>query len=1058
MIIDEKKPRFPTKNNKNEITFNHQNNGNILAQCSDENCLKCENQAQICTECKLGFYIDSQSLCQPCSTIEGCITCNADKISNPICSKCNSSYYLDEENNICQNCHESCLSCTNGTEYDCIECSEDYIMKETENGQICTKCKIENCTTCNDNFTECIECDKDSVLVSPTLCQFCANGTYLNNSECVPCDKSCQTCDGGTNYDCITCAEGYTMKTDDNGTQFCSEKCIVPHCQNCIPDQNVCNQFENNYYLENNQCKKCNIACETCTGPSNGDCLTCNKEEGYTFSKSKKYCTNCIEKLGVCISCESSVDICDLCEDGYQAVNGECKLCPFNCKTCTNNAKLCTQCKDGYEAHRNEKGEIIACTNCDDKNCLSCYATQYCSLCVDGYYLSDFKCKKCDKACKKCFDSNHFACIECADGYEERFSINRKYCSNCPSNCESCTEDLQTCIACEGGYYLNNNTKCEKCDDSCLGCEGSTHFDCIACNTNYTFAVDSDGRKYCTKCSRTLPNCIKCNDWNTQCTECERHYFVNNQKKCQACDISCDECTGATNKDCNSCSQGYYLIDGTCLKCTDVNCKICKVENPSICTQCSDGYYVENNKCKQCAEDCAICEYDTSTKKIICKKCKPEYIEIGGNDGIVKCYECNVLNCANCSDDKATCNICKDGYYKVNDNLCNNCHQSCKTCENGNADTNCLECADGYRKEINSKGEEYCTNCNEYSNCEYCPSNPAVCMKCKDGYFLSSISGLCSRCHKSCETCTNAGPIKCLKCNEYYHPVLMSNGSTICTMCDATVQNCLECDNDPKICSRCLDSHFYDPNLESCQPCDVSCKQCTGPSNLECTECADGYQKVDVENGVFVCRACNDPNCQTCSDPTICTTCFDGFYLQKNQCTACHSTCKKCIGSEANQCTECTDGFNLQPEGVCNECSAQHCQMCSVEDICMKCFDGYVLNTDANCSEITDNISSLSSSSSSNQNNNNDNGNSDEPKSKTPIIIGVVVAVVVVVIVIVVVVIVLRSRSPRRFNRSSESELNNEVEDVGFTTTTTKPNTQPERTTKDPFKYDYEEN
>ncbi|TNJ28141.1 High cysteine protein [Giardia muris] len=137
--------------------------------------------------------------------------------------------------------------------------------------------------------------------------------------------------------------------------------------------------------------------------------------------------------------------------------------------------------------------------------------------------------------------------------------------------------------------------------------------------------------------------------------------------------------------------------------------------------------------------------------------------------------------------------------------------------------------------------------------------------------------------------------------------------------------------------------------------------------DLSCTEGAGTGECTRART------TCTDPNCKTCdSDPSQCTDCNAGYFVENNACTACSANCATC--SDADTCASCKTGYDT-PASKCNTCASGYlpdankanCYSCSVENCieakadgtCSKCADEYFLDTtckkcSAGCKTCTD--------------------------------------------------------------------------------------------------------
>ena len=144
----------------------------------------------------------------------------------------------------------------------------------------------------------------------------------------------------------------------------------------------------------------------------------------------------------------------------------------------------------------------------------------------------------------------------------------------------------------------------------------------------------------------------------------------------------------------------------------------------------------------------------------------------------------------------------------------------------------------------------------------------------------------------------------------------------------ATCDNIDECSADATLCvstATCVDNYggftcdcnegsFGDPYAGgSCDPCDVSCSDCTASGPTGCSECSVGFWDADADEA-FNCTAC-----AVCADGTYqhtaCTLTADTV------CEPCHTACTYCSGPTSGDCTECGAGQFLD-SGICTSCSA----------------------------------------------------------------------------------------------------------------------------------------
>lgn len=195
----------------------------------------------------------------------------------------------------------------------------------------------------------------------------------------------------------------------------------------------------------------------------------------------------------------------------------------------------------------------------------------------------------------------------------------------------------------------------------CYQCDSINH--CQTCNNNLTLTPDA------TKCiSCVSPNCLSC----------------------------------LIPDFCSLCQPGYLLQNSACVLCTIDNCARCSSDN--TCARCSSGYSLNGNTCEFCKSPCFSC---TTTG---CSTCLPPFNIWPNVNGV--CFTCNILNCAICTADGATCTTCKGGYdlSATNTTCVKTCPANCDTCDNS---TVCTKCDQYFYLNANN----ICTQCLNTPKC-----------------------------------------------------------------------------------------------------------------------------------------------------------------------------------------------------------------------------------------------------------------------------------------------------------------------------------------------------
>ncbi|EAR95059.2 zinc finger lsd1 subclass family protein (macronuclear) [Tetrahymena thermophila SB210] len=277
--------------------------------------------------------------------------------------------------------------------------------------QRCENCHP-NCKGCTE-YKKCKDCQKApgknerQDQLADGFCDPCPSGqTWRPNNICNGCSDTCN-CDN--KKQCISCK-------DSSKNQLNVERNTCEPCQ-----------LDQRYYIEGQFCKRCNIICKTCKGPSDSDCLQC-------IDGAKKYedgsCKYNNQNPNDCVSPykQDKSQNCVLCnQDGQYAKDKNCVECQadLKCQKCSPETQ-CTQCSQGYFL----KGNV--CQQCPPQmNCLTCINENSCESCEPGKFIQkDGKCDKC----------------------EQGYYIESKYCRQCKIGCSSCTSYFK-CDQCMPQFY-----------------------------------------------------------------------------------------------------------------------------------------------------------------------------------------------------------------------------------------------------------------------------------------------------------------------------------------------------------------------------------------------------------------------------------------------------------------------------------------------------------------------------------------------------------------------------------------------------------------------------
>ncbi|NWX95910.1 PCSK5 convertase, partial [Nothoprocta ornata] len=747
---------------------------------SERRCVPCAPHCQVCRDagrcqrCARGYYL-AQDACHRHSCGEG-------EVEDP-----------DSEN--CITCADGCQNCKWDDPRICMTCIQNYYMyknhcykycpENTYRDDISMKC-VEcpsNCNTCGKD--ECDSCKEGFYLLGGVCVSECGAGFFKDSisRECEACHKSCATCVGYSYKDCTACRNNLQLSRGQclnprnvlpDGTFWSGAKTQVqscdPSCRTCEKDANLCTSCPEGKFLSHDRCVsqcpeqtfgnaqsgKCEMCLDNCALCSNPwHCQKCQAGEDQTFFLHEGRCFQ-------------------ECPEGYFNDSGTCKECSESCKTCTGSATKCQSCEsplllEQWECKHTCSEKYFAsegiCKHCPPM-CQECIHNQMCKVCMDEFslhdgrcvedcpshfYAEDKQCFPCHGDCKDCDGPNSDDCSECAVSFYVLY--NGQCLEECPKgtyyeeateDCQACNRTCQTCssstacLTCRNGLTLNHNGQClsslhcslteyhdeqmhtcKPCHKKCLHCSGPTEHQCLSCANNLHLL-------------------------NTTCVEtCPPGYFADSDEGlCSPCHSTCDTCSGKHSSQCLSCKPGWYRKGKACVN------------------QCPAGYFAQNStkSCERCHKTCKECMGPQPTDCLFCDTYF--YLLRSKNECISSCPE----------------------YYYENEdnNMCERCHPSCRTCEGSGAFscTSCVwsytltsgmcnsDCLVGEYRALESPAEE-----EEQPKCEKCDD---TCIECKGPGPLNCT--VCpasmqlylqeSRCLPCCGASGLAGSPECCDCQE----------------------------------------------------------------------------------------------------------------------------------------------------------------------------------------------------------------------------------------------------------------------------------------------------
>jgi len=884
----------------------------------DKGCAECDDQE--CYECSGYFMFDHSD--PPVCKCPWALTTSGNCQPPTANSACPSDTYWDSISKSCEYCHASCATCYGPSYTHCTSCDKE-----------------KNLAWITDGISPIF----DKVSIAVGKCR-CALGFYSSFGDCLPCDPTCETCNGPNDEDCLTCK---VIDLEPNEDGYCE----CPTGQTFYQNYTICaiECDENEFLDDNDTCRTCAYECSSCWGPGNDQCYEC--DDGFELQE-----------------LDFGEFICR-CPTGLYLDNNNCVACDDNCYDCLEAADDCIACADPRELqYSNGKGECVCKSGWEEVG-TECEITKIndCGF-VNQYVDEDETCQDCDISCGTCSGPEYYECLLCKENaYLESGSCycdlyyymdENGDCIQCGDLCSECNEDY--CFDCPEGTFSGVGGNCEDCDSSCLTCNGDLSTDCTSCEYPKKL-LDTANGKECKCPSGWTPNGDSCEAPTNGCPL--GHYLSSGV--CKECSSNCSSCLGPRDSDCTSCypednrsllfgssygkcrcNEGFFEISGVCMSC-DPKCKICNGYGVDDCLDCEDGMdLIPTYGGYTCACD------DTHFWSNYSNSCVlPDYtwtdsngFELPCSSDCEKCIGPNDYECSTCrsdlhliedhnTDEIGGC-ICEDGYFRNDIGECEACDSLCAICSGPDTCDSCVnfailtteeetsycECRTNYVENQNiceSEFTEGCTvsGCTCHPSCFAC-NGPEVynCLTCDEDMIFSPVSANttslvigycicpygeyfngedCEKCGKACLDCDENG--ECLTCNFYTLP--LSDGDEDCTCEDNYVYDIEtdECIVDESLFCNGLIGYYESES--NCEPCYPSCLACTGSKETDCLACIIPGQQIN-------------PNTNLCECP-------EGYVLIEGECVSCDENCLTCSVTTTN-CKTCRNDFQAIPvSGKC---------------------------------------------------------------------------------------------------------------------------------------------
>ena len=889
-----------------------------------------------------------------------------------VCSECDSNYYLNEADGLCQTtCDHTVVllsmsfngqTTTKGDKMRCKDIARPYCKFATQRFDvdaeeyICVECKDGHHPFVNLTGTPTLGYHSfEKILGSYTVNLFSSNvPVECNNPADVlftPGDtatpvENCvlYTFEAGT-YRCIKCKPGYTGIADDGYLQSCSA--VINSCDTSVEYKGLVHPATLDYDSSYTSLQSF-VSCTKCTTNRvpviylNADTPDTLSYKPFSTTASPPY-TDGQNPNGWAMACLVLINPFFRLSpsDPFDSVPENCGFVvyqvqkPRNANIAEDFSVFCAACLPGYRP-THTLGNVTACTLID--NCDATASNTYfnrCGKCESGYTF------KWDND-RRTYDTT--TCVPTADAACEAFDVLADRCKYCAR-----------------GYMANYDGVCDEI--SLPGCNLRTF---MHSQIEYS-ATAPDIRVGAYKAFQ-----------GSGCSHCGNSYIKLKVAE-EVCGVSSYLSTAELE-------EGTSFIP---------NCRNYSITEAGdlICKICADGYLVAHSfaNCYAHVESFEGCRYSLDATS--CHTCHDDRILAAG-----KCHERSIANCASYEHDAPalTCLSCYDGYY-LSGNMCN--EGRIANCGVYASSSECLSCVTGFKLVQLKDSVQYCyptppaSRCSAYSN--QFESRELQCDACNSGYEISSnandfLATLCVgfRLIEHCAQYDTAASLalsslRCAGCETGYY---LSAGS--CLRRANLDVNCQLYAQNKDECSLCLGRHYLSPQTKRCVPYPTgipSCVSYSGPatciecdetsylSNEECVEIHSDERVAECRrySSPGICKECNSgfaledaaceplvaSDCLTASDPYTCTTCPSDYGLKTtDSVTNCvrlpDSNCTDAELVSPFKCSRCRQGYYINGEGVCELVATpiDNCLDYIANDECLRCAPDTILSEDgASC-------------------------------------------------------------------------------------------------------------
>ena len=546
---------------------------NVPHACED-GCSECD--ATSCFRLKNGYFYSNQHRVAAC--VEGCAECNVThcislkdgfvwnddgtiyecpdncKIctTSGVCTEPMLGYRLDGQNIVqCPMHCDICEETSNSDIVNCIQSSSGRSLVETEylgvvynislpcqddeyyvDGKSITKCEVCShpvCTKYEPGYERVWDIPADATPCSERVVAFLGDEctVYLGNPNAVSCD---------THY----FAPIPTTTTDPYLLGLTPPKmCCENSLSDCTPKSyrngacdvyNVdCYEGAIGWYIETDAIDACDYECKTCN-------------ETYCFEPADGYYFDNIQP------CEQGCNSCD--EHG--CLDSPVRICEHGCKNCTENE--CLEAMPGYVIHDTDIYSCMeGCSKCDEYFYEDGTFETWWNAKPPYHRETDMTLENAKKYCMNDAQCVSFGWAE----HQQVFFESDDYLFVFSGSVF--THYVEQCEIPKSGYYINQYSKTEACQDGCSECDSS-----------HTCIIPMPG------------------------------FYIDNAGDMKQCQTGCNVCDDST---CFEAVDGYFLNMGSLEMCT-TNCKRCDADE---CLEANEGFFIKQNTFSPCPSYAKSC-------------------------------------------------------------------------------------------------------------------------------------------------------------------------------------------------------------------------------------------------------------------------------------------------------------------------------------------------------------------------------------------------------------------------------------------------------------------